>query len=78
MAKCPVKKWAYSNNGLWQRVYDYLDRRDTPQHRFIGVTFSTGLEYLPGTSLPSGCFYPTIKLHFSRGPYGVKTEKWLS
>jgi len=69
--------WTYNNNKVWKRVYEYLDKHDTPDHRFIDVTFSEGLGMIPNTALPSGCFYPTIKLIFSVGKYGMKTEQWF-
>lgn len=67
--------WSYSNNTLWKRVYEYLDIHDTPNHRFVDITFSTGLIYSTEAIMPSGCFYPTIKLIFKNEPFGTQTEQ---
>lgn len=70
------KPWSYNNKNVWRRLYDYLDKHNTPDHRFYRITFSTALDYKQTDKMPPGVYYPTIKLHFLAGPTEMIQTFW--
>jgi len=55
--------WSYSNNTLWQRVYEYLDNHNRPEHKLMAVDFASGEDYNSHDRVYGRC-YPGITLIF--------------